>query len=91
MTSRTMLRRLRKGDDPLTVSIQKWEDIVKGTGKDEGRYNCALCALFYIVGCFGCPVQEHTGEPRCEGTPYEDWELINWELIRGVESRRHCL
>jgi len=63
-----MLRRLDDGEDPLEVSIQKWEDIVNGTGHDLHASNCALCHTH--PSCIGCPIKELTGQEECEGTPY---------------------
>jgi len=68
--------------DPKTLtalqgSIQKWQNIVDGTGKDEGPENCPLCQLFYtpqtLYDCEGCPVREKTGKRYCEGSPYQAW------------------
>ena len=86
MTRKTMLRRLRRGDDPLMLSIRKWEDIVKGTGKDEGNGNCALCARFRADDCVECPVQEHTGESGCSGTPYEDFKWAEGATYHSLEA-----
>ena len=72
MNREEMLKRLRKGEDPLDLSIQKWRDIVDGKGVDDGMKNCALCEKFNkFEGCYGCPVAEKTGQCFCEGTPYE--------------------
>lgn len=56
----------------LKGSIRKWERIVAGTGNDQGRLNCPLCAEFLRYGCVGCPVYEQ-GAPYCENTPYASW------------------
>ena len=72
-----MLARLKKGENPLEVSIAKWEDIAKGKDMDDfGGYNCALC---YVIQrgdniCKGCPIFEKTGETDCWGTPFEKYE-----------------
>jgi len=65
----------------LKGSIKKWEDIVVGTGTDEGPDNCPLCQLFRtrVPPCRGCPVYENTGEMYCEGSPYHNWH----EIIKG--------
>ena len=67
----------------LKGSIRKWEEIVAGTGKDMGIYNCPLCVLFferdkdYSKRCIGCPVRKATGEPDCSGSPYDNWDYSN--------------
>jgi hypothetical protein len=63
--------------EALEGSIRKWQDIVAGTGVDEGSDNCPLCWLFISNECKGCPVSTFTGRSRCHGTPYEDWNAAN--------------
>jgi len=57
MTRKEMIERLMKGEDPLDLSIEKWEDIVEHLKKissfeeyderlEKGQYNCALCELY---------------------------------------------
>jgi len=59
----------------LKGSIRKWEDIIAGTGVDQGVYNCALCSLFYWAKkhCVFCPVFIETGKQYCYESPYADW------------------
>jgi len=75
-----MLRRLKDGEDPLELSIEKWEDIVENlesiedvvdfnTDLETGNANCALCEMFDVIDCEGCPVAE-SGSDGCENTPY---------------------
>lgn len=52
----------------LQGSIQKWQDIVDGTGVDNGRMNCPLCALRKSEDCGECPVNKY-----CRDTPFEEW------------------
>jgi len=61
--------------EALKGSIEKWEEIVAGTGTDQGISNCPLCKLFVHQddACFGCPVRERTNKPSCEDTPYVIW------------------
>ena len=77
MKREEMLRRLERGENPLDLSIQKWQDIVDCLQKirsvqefdedlEQGRDNCALCETF--PDCKGCPVYEKTGYPYCAGT-----------------------
>ena len=79
-----MLRRAKK--DPLDLSIEKWEDIVKhlksihrASDFDEELEahgdNCALCEVH--ESCHSCPVYKRTGRENCSGTPY--WEFrVAW-------------
>jgi len=47
MNENEMKERLAKGEDPLELSILKWEDIVYHGGEDMGFQNCALCDVYY--------------------------------------------
>lgn len=62
-------------EDLIKLSIQKWQDIVDGTGTDEGITNCALCQKYYYSGCHcdDCPIKKITGQRFCGGTPYVQW------------------
>jgi len=71
MDREEMLKRLKKGEDPLELSIEKWQDIVDGKGGDDGPKNCALCEVY--VWCHGCPVSEKTGSSSCDDTPYNQY------------------
>jgi len=86
MEDHEMLERYENGEDPLELSIEKWEDIVNGSGQDHGGENCALCQKYFDVSddehknCAGCPILEKTGYRGCVGTPYEEYSnLSNWE------------
>lgn len=72
-----MKSRLRDGEDPLELSIEKWQDVVTGRGKCYGEVNCALCEKFnnwkVDKNCEGCPVFRTTGKQYCEGTPYDEY------------------
>jgi len=72
MTPEEMRRRIEAGEDPLELSIQKWQDIVDGTGECFGAYNCALCYIHIDSYCKGCPINE-AGHPSCHDTPYYDY------------------
>ena len=75
MNSREMLARLKKGEDPLELSIEKWEDIVNQKRKSGSfsERNCALCAVYGEKYCKGCPVYQKTEAIGCANTPYEDY------------------
>lgn len=85
MNREEMLKRLKAGEDPLELSIQKWKDITNGKGVDNGGENCALCEKY---GCLkGCPVYEKTGVIQCGKTPYIQYHItkvlrVYDELVR---------
>jgi hypothetical protein len=62
----------------LKGSIEKWIDIIAGTGEDDGADNCPCCVAFPDWGCPGCPIAELTGEADCRGTPYKKWVRHHW-------------
>jgi len=87
MNREEMLRRLRAGEDPLDLSIEKWKDIVVYLQKiqsakefdeslEEGMRNCALCETFR--DCKGCPIFEETGTSDCKNTSYYDFQAA-WD------------
>jgi len=68
-----MLRRLNTGEDPIELSIEKWEDIVNGTGRDLQADNCALCEVHRgptSLECGDCPIVKKVNDFGCAGTPY---------------------
>ena len=67
-------------DDPLGLSIEKWEAIVRlleageRVANDGATKTCALCRVYsLLVNCNGCPVRKRTGFSYCWETPYEEW------------------
>jgi len=78
MEREEMLTRLGIGEDPLDLTIEKWERIAAGTGKNREYSNCALCEVYSKRGttpqgyraCKGCPVSKKTGMGNCLNTPY---------------------
>jgi hypothetical protein len=77
MTAEDVTRRLAAGEDPLELSIEKWEilverwsdedvDILKDVDKDSAisASTCALCESVlddYLVDCEKCPYFLHYG------------------------------
>lgn len=59
--------------EALKGSIQKWQNIVDGTGEDLGTKNCPLCQLYWEDSCSGCPVFDKTQYNYCYTTPYWDY------------------
>ncbi len=82
MNPTEMIERLENGEDPLTLSIEKWQDIVNDKGKhkhlDQGCDNCALCETYQVrekeLPCHKCPVYLFTKHSGCQGTPVQ-WDL----------------
>lgn len=83
MEREDMLRRLENGEDPLELSIEKWQDIVDGKGEDEENSNCALCEkyqtnippIYYLQeACKGCPVFQKTKKRFCRDTLYHYYQ-----------------
>ena len=70
MTREEMLKRLKKGEDPLELSIQKWQDIVDGKGKDEKAANCALCRVYCRTSYCQISRNEKCPVGNCSSTPY---------------------
>ena len=74
----------------LEGSVRKWRKIVKGTGEDDGVGNCPLCKLYYDFSiqitseCKGCPIRNDTGIPGCNGTPYGDYTIAEYESIEAA-------
>jgi len=78
-----MLARLKKGEDPLELSIEKWQDIVDGKGRNFGDKNCALCEVDFIAEetndedylhqCQTCIIFKKTGQEGCNETPYTNY------------------
>jgi len=92
MKDEEMERRLRAGGNTpelaLELSIEKWQDIVDGTGENNGIHNCALCRYYQLDqgGCEECPVAIKTGQNYCQGTPYDELRHPIWD-----EDRRQLL
>ena len=71
----------------LELSIKKWRAIVKGTGVDNGQYNCALCAEYIDNECSGCPVAKATGQIYCGGSPYKQLWVANSKFSPTKDGR----
>lgn len=86
-----------KAKKALEESIIHWEELVNTTEVSEpklGRKFCALCNAFnhsnlkYENRCISCPVMEHTGQPFCRSTPYDQAEIAHddWEAHQTKEK-----
>lgn len=83
----------------LKGSIEKWDAIVAGTGRDYGTHNCPLCAAFYQPSnpedddCTGCPVREATGRSWCDGSPYDNYRSCKscWGRQRAAKKELEFL
>jgi len=80
-----MLYRLAIGEDPLELSIQKWQDIVDCLDRitdmsefdqklQNGSLNCALCERCNLdeLFCDQCIIGIYTDQWDCRGTPFND-------------------
>lgn len=65
-----------KTAEALEGSIEKWEKIVRGEGKDEYNENCPLCKEFKLTltQCGDCPVNNRNSRDGCTGTPWTAWD-----------------
>jgi len=98
MTREEMLKRLKTGEDPLDLSIEKWERVVKHLSgstrfKEYDRKvemeasNCALCFVYARYKCNGCPVKKATGYGCCNKTPYESFrEARRDQNLKGMRK-----
>ena len=64
-----------KTTEALEGSIEKWEKIVRGEGKDECDENCPLCKEFRNNDntCTRCLIQKKTDHDGCVDTPFVEW------------------
>lgn len=82
-----MIKRLGMGENPIDVSIQKWEDGKRYVESDTFDFkvvshmlkradNCALCFIYHddcwYGMCYECPIYKRTGIRLCQNTPYMD-------------------
>lgn len=68
----------------LKDSIAHWKDNLAAETPGDvniSRKDCALCDLFWGLGCRGCPVPEKTGSKRCKQSPYYDavYDFMDWD------------
>lgn len=78
----------------LNESIAHWERMASGERLEDEEHsviNCALCGLFYKLGCVGCPVAD-AGHSECgknskgEKSPWQKADDACWNhAFRGVE------
>lgn len=74
----------------LRASIEHWVENGKAKTPDDASTAinaCALCDLFFLNCCKGCPVAAATNEKRCFTTPYckAHSRLLDW--VEGPEWR----
>ena len=89
--------------EALKKSIKHWEENLEKAKQgalcndDIDGDKCALCGLFWLCDCEGCPVKDSTGEEDCKNTPYFDVDRsldlneTNEALIRHVEKELEFL
>ena len=66
--------------DRIERSIEHWEKLRDDplTSEKPTSMWCALCDEYFHQRCRDCPIEERTGEDRCDNTPYSD-AYIAWE------------
>ena len=79
--------------EALQGSIEKWRDIVAGTGEDRRCNNCTLCHKFndeYCTTADGevCPVAIAAGCDGCDNTPWVDWHAAQCKADRSHKNRK---
>ena len=89
MNKYEVTRRLDMGDDPLELSIEKWKDILDGTGTDEETNNCALC-ITHSTTCHSCPVYKKTKLSGCNGSPFSVWHNHKRLCDKGTTTCSEC-
>lgn len=59
-----MIKRLDAGEKAIDLSIEKWEDILNGTGTDGSAGNCACCYVDTEGNndCLTCPIHLYDTE-----------------------------
>lgn len=67
-----MIKRIENGEPLIDITIDKWKDIVNGTGFCLGMNNCALCYTYASNRCKNCPICKFTGLSNCDNTPFRD-------------------
>lgn len=87
MDYREMRRRLNNGENPLDLSIEKWEGVAFKGDVDSGGCNCSLCEVYFIYGCIDCPVRNKTGLKTCNNTPFRAWVNHHEALHNDKEDR----
>jgi len=74
MNKEEITHRLKAGEDPVELSIELWEEIVKtSVDAHPGSFHCALCLTYLSKNCKGCPSYIRTGVTLCRATPYIDY------------------
>ena len=65
MNRKEMIRRIKAGDKPIDISIDKWVDILEGSGYDLSGSNCACCNVF--GWCGKCPINDYEMDKKRTG------------------------
>ena len=80
MNREEMIRRLDAGEDPLEVSIVKWEFLrdMRDEIEEYIEINSTTCALCWDcnTNCDeGCVIYNHTNKVACHSTPYSNYAM----------------
>ncbi len=83
--------KIMSSGEAIRKSIKKWEfvyDNIDSINQEGGGSTCALCFLYAVRGCIGCPVREDTGSANCQGTPWWGAHEIVGDRYATEESKQ---
>jgi hypothetical protein len=82
-----LMKRVQAGDDPLRLSIEKYEYLLGG-GQGISLYGegCPLCERYIPTSCKGCPVHKFTGKADCKDTPWKEIHEVCSEMKVSMRS-----
>lgn len=75
MEREEMISRLKAGEKPIDLSIQKWIDIRDGKGEDFSEKNCACCHT--LDDCPDCPIEQYQRK-HSEFNEEEEFDMCSY-------------
>lgn len=91
-----MIRRLDAGEKAIDLTIEKWEDMLDGTGIDEGGDNCACCYVHDGTWCHNCAIDRYETEIEgsssfCGTLPHETDKVGIKDVIEYLKRVKHWM
>lgn len=73
----------------LHASIKHWKANAEAQLSDVSisSTDCALCNMFIVYGCHGCPIAKHTEQRICKGTPHANAAIALSEWYDDPDSQ----